>query len=281
MSSSMNRFGRHRTRVILGVIAGTLLVLGCCALFIPQPFSQWFVINGVQHLGGSIWFADERTEDGYSKPVTPPPQLTWKQRLFGEGAGRAVHGLDFAEADDVSDELLRHISRLPELKFLTISPVVARRPEFQRIRESHPDLDLHIRWSLRHAPVETVASVDGFNEVLKAERVVLFIDGDWSTAAAQSRSVFCQLAHTWSETTPSLPVRFVRLDFTASETPLWHAVQEWMNGQSIPPGGYKGYGGVGKVIWVSAGSALDYAWTVAEEENGAVIERTRKAFGDK
>lgn len=254
------------------------VIFACLASRIRHGERQRAVINGVQETGGTVWFADEQTNDGYSRTVFPPLERSLTQRVLGDGYVRTIHSIDLGDVDDVDGELLLRIARLPELRSLTVSAPVTQMPELREIERSNPDLELTVLWDIRHAPsITTIKSIKDFDNTLNDGRCVLFIDGDWAVPAAASRPVFAKFAHTWrAESNQS--VHFIRLDFTESNTRLWDHVQEWMDSESVERGGYKSYGGVGKVIWTWNGRVLEHAWHVGDSTTEEMIERTLSVF---
>jgi hypothetical protein len=269
---------RFTVRTLCIAVMLISVVFACLGSRIRQGERQRALINAVEYVGGEVLFADERTVDGYGD-VYSPRQRSWDQSVFGNCYSRKIYYISLPDADAIDPDLLSKLAYFPELTAITVSPAVAGMPGLRQFKKSNPNLKIHVAWALRHAPeVSTVTSIHEFEKALHDGRSVLFIDGDWSLVSAASRPVYSEFAHTWRPAPDDPPMHFIRLDFSTSNTPLWHHVQKWLDAESVERGGYKNFGGVGKVLWVQDGHVKDWATHVGGLNCEDMIARTRKAF---
>ena len=175
---------------------------------------------------------------------------------------------------DRSSQLLRIVFFYIVFAVLFLSGMVLTWPS---LISSMTDSESATKESSLEAPgIENVETVPQFERMVSSSRGIVFLDGDFTYWAVAYRPMLDEFARRHGD-----DFQVFRLDLTEYNTPLWRAAQEWQKSNSIPPGGYKTLGGVGRVIWIAEGAVTDYAWGYQIESVEAMIERSHTAIGDE
>lgn len=118
---------------------------------------------------------------------------------------------------------------------------------------------------------------------MKDSRCVVFVDGGWNAEVVAFRKPFHEFARRRG---PNGSIRLLTMTIDADDTgnDVWRICERIYRDYDIPQGGLKNFGGAGRVLWISNGRVVDYAWCkelLASNQNETVDElndRTQRAL---
>jgi hypothetical protein len=270
------------------------IAIAIAAIVFAYIGAQWrgyqrrlFVLQQVEAIDGGYVLENDggfQSLDLYTHHVVHRERHTFFQYLLGKQ--RRLEEIRLDGLDYVPARLLREIGQMPEVECLVVSPAVSRTTEVQSIREQN-----RIEVLIVERPdqfIEVIDSVESFYRTISRPNVVLFLDGEWSTSALITRRKFSLLADYWNGGTKlklnagsaNQPVRFLRVDLTNANTPVWKALQTWQESQGLPKAALKAFGGVGRVFWIKDGKVVHYLPTLADVTNHDVFLRTNAEFAE-
>jgi hypothetical protein len=119
-------------------------------------------------------------------------------------------------------------------------PLLSRRP-------SWPDGSL--------LPLHTVESITEFEELLAADRALVFVDVEWSMTSVQSRTTVAELVE-WMESDAELQtVSLYRLDLSEQTGAVYDAAGDWFSSQraNVSAGVLSGNGAL---VWARRGGII-------------------------
>ena len=102
-----------------------------------------------------------------------------------------------------------------------------------------------------------------FHEALELQRCLIYFHSGLSGDCLRSSLAFHSFHDVWNQP-DGKPLYFRFIDFSNPQGELWEAVEKWMNSQSIPPGGMKNWGSIGKVVWVKRGTVQHFRWSIGD-----------------
>ncbi len=269
------RFG---LRGLLTAFAGMALVLGLFRAHFVRAERQRYVIREVQRLGGTVWFTDDHEiMHGWYTGKQDLPADQNGLRYFVPGSYRGtIERVDLDETDVVPERLLLEIAQLPKLRDLAIAPPTSKSPVVASLKQSRPDLNLEVRWQLRHAPITTISSAEGFREAISEDRTILFLDMPSSNRFFQwrERQAIAELATKLAELPQTRSIKVFRLEYLQKQSAAALACQAWI--QSLPKETV--YGHTGNAIWISRGRVMKFHHSPDLLDPAELLEFTEKAW---
>ncbi|HUE70074.1 MAG TPA: hypothetical protein VMP01_04225 [Pirellulaceae bacterium] len=263
-----------RTLCLLVIVAAVFFAL--LGNRIRQAERQRYVIGEVLRLEGYVWYADERTANGYSRSGEDDEQAGSVRRRLSNSYFRTLEDITIW-SDDVPDKLLAEIARLPAVHELTVTPPVLRSAAVQRLRQSRPDLEVHEHWAPRHVPFREVKSPAELRREIATGNVVLFTDGWWSMDCQETRPKLAALYNDWIENESAPKIHWLRIDLSGFDSPMPDAFRGWLDEVGLGTGGMK-QSGAGWIVWFQDGKIRDAMWCHELPDEKELLQRTSSAF---
>ena len=272
------RFLRFSLRGLLIAVTLFAIPLAIIASYIRRAERQRYIIGEVKRLGGTIFYADEHSIEGYERDYVSEKDLSALRKRLGDGYYRTIDFVDISPADEVPDELFAAIAALPELRGLEVSPKASLSAGMSLVTSTHPRLELHVEWRFTHTFGEAASIVDELDAALAADYCLLFVDGDWSRGAVAARPVLARFARSWTQKGELPAVSFVAVDLSDRLETGYVATHEWIDSEAIPRSALEAEGRVGMVIWIKEGRVKDFRWNAHELSQDELFRLTRAAF---
>jgi hypothetical protein len=124
--------------------------------------------------------------------------------------------------------------------------------------------------------MQIIVSPEDLRKMLAAQHAVVFVGVDWSVNSNMARLHVQDFIKAWNQQNPGSVVTFHRLNLTQQKSPVWDAVGQWLQEQSVPR--QIMVAGAGSLIWVSKGK-VDYSvLNAATASTTELIETTQSTF---
>jgi hypothetical protein len=269
-----------RLRFSLRVLCVVLLAIAVCfALLgnrIRQAEHQWMFLSQIERLEGDVWYADERSPDGWTRTENPDVDREGLQARLYNACFRSFDRVSIL-ADDVPAELFDDVATWSELRELIVSPPVARGAAVQRLKQSRPDIDVHVHWAPRHVPFQEMNSPEELQGAIQAPHVLLFIDGFWSVDCAVFRPIAAAIPEAWNAKSNRPSVAWLRIDLSDVNSKVTQEFWQWLGERGLPLGGLKQQG-AGLVVWFEDGHVKSADWCFRFSDVDSLMARTLAQF---
>ena len=119
------------------------------------------------------------------------------------------------------------------------------------------------------------------DDVLTAERGLLFISVAWSGYVAQSAAVVDAAITRWNDNPANDRLKVFSIDLSDQQGPLWDTVTNWLTSQGVDDQLRISimYGGSGALLWILDGQMTQYSTYPAHDGVDSLLGNTRSRVG--